>query len=162
MLLVTVVIEVFAKHPQISANRLSVVNHALRGHRVAHNNWPPRAHDARLFTANGFTVVAQNRRMVDIDTGDDGAIGIHHIRRIQAATQPHFQDHYIQLGQTQHAHDGQRGELEIRQQYLFTLEARGFDCGEVRQKLFGFRNLTMKSATLFKVHQVWRGVDPGL
>ncbi len=76
LLLVARKIEIAAKLPEVGPHDGSVVDHALRRHRVAHDHRPTGPHDARLLKANAFAVFAQNGGVVDVDAGDHRAIGV--------------------------------------------------------------------------------------
>ena len=162
LLAVTLIVEVMTKAPEVCADLGRVIEHTLWRHGVAHDHRSAWTHDAGLLAANGFAVITQNGGVVDINAGDDGAVSIHHVRSVEPAAQAHFQNGDIQLGQTQHAQDGQRGELKIRQQDFFTLQACGFHGFKVRQKVLSLGDFTVNAATLLKMHQVWRGIDAGL
>ena len=60
-------------------------------------------------------VVAQQRRVVQIDAGDDGAVGVDDVDRIQPPAQADLQNHHLQPAATHHVQNGQRGEFEIGQ-----------------------------------------------
>jgi hypothetical protein len=57
-------IEIMAKKPQISAQVLRRLQHALRRHRVAHHDRATGTHHACFLKAYGFAVVTQKLHMV--------------------------------------------------------------------------------------------------
>ena len=71
--------EITARLPQQCAHLFSVVRQAGGRLRVADDRWLATAHDAGLFTAYAFSVRAQPLGMVEINAGDDGAVGVNHI-----------------------------------------------------------------------------------
>jgi len=121
----------------------------LRWHRVAHDHRPPGSHDARLLTPDAFTVLAQNGGVVDVDAGDDGAIGIHDVDRIEPPAQTHFQNGHIQMGVGHEVHDGQGAELEIGQTHIAAHRLHG---GKGFGQRIGRGRFAMQTAALFKMH----------
>ena len=72
--------------------------------------------------------------MVQIDAGDDGAVGIHNVDGIQSSPKAHLQNDHIQLGLGQHLKDGQGAELEISQA---NVASRLLNFGKGSSKKFG-------------------------
>jgi len=139
-----------------------VVHHTLRGHGVAHDGWAPRAHNARLLPANALAVRAQKLCVVDVDAGDDGAVGVDHVRGIQASSEADFENRHIQQRMAHQAQDGQGGELKIRKRDLIAvLDSGGLHCLKMRYQIGRRDDFAMHPAALFKVHQMRRGVHAG-
>ena len=100
--------------------------------------------------------------MIDVDAGDDGAVGIDDVGGVQPAAQPHFQDGHIQQRMAHQPQDGQRGELKIGQRNIIAIERScAFHRFKVRYQIRSIYSFAMHAAALFKMHQVRRGVDPG-
>ncbi|MNF07242.1 hypothetical protein D3C80_2073800 [compost metagenome] len=59
--------------------------------------------------------------MVDVDAGDDGAVGIDDVRGVEAAAQTHFENRHVQQRMAHQPQDRQRGELEVRQRYFVAI-----------------------------------------
>jgi hypothetical protein len=89
--------------------------------------------------------------VVEIDAGDDRAIGVDRIDRIEAATETDFEDHHVDRLLRQATHDRQRRELEVGQRGV---AACSFDRFEVRQQFFGGDAGAVDAAALFEVHEM--------
>ena len=90
-----------------------MVKNTLRRHGVTHHHRLASAHDAGLFKAYGLAVRPQQGHVVEVDAGDQGAIGVKYVHRIQAAPQADFQNHHVKLGVRQQLQDGQRCEFKV-------------------------------------------------
>ncbi|MNS89742.1 hypothetical protein D3C72_1237630 [compost metagenome] len=134
-----------------------MVDHALRRHGVAHHDRLAWAHDAGFLAANRFTVRPQQVHVIEIDTGDDGAVGVDDIGGIEPPTETDFQNGDIQLGQAQEAQNRQRRELEIGQRDFWRLQPRYFYCFKMRNQICGRHDLAPHAAALFKMHEMRRG-----
>ena len=136
-----------------------MVQHALWRDGIAHDHRPPGTHDAGFLETDAFAVLAQNGRVVDVDAGDHRTIGVHHVDGIEPPPQPDFEDHGIQSCLGHDFQNGQGAELEIRQAHLTT---------GLLHRLEGLRQhhrrgrLAVQTATLLEMHQMGRGVHPGL
>ncbi|MPN46604.1 hypothetical protein SDC9_194195 [bioreactor metagenome] len=96
--------------------------------------------------------------MVQIDAGDDGAVGIDDVRGVKPPAHAHLQNDHVQLGEAQQAQDRQGGEFEIGQRNLVTaLHARLLHGGKLLHQLGGGDDLAIHPAALFEVHQMRRG-----
>ncbi len=139
-----------------------MVQHALRCHGVADDGGTARPHDAGLLPADGFAVRSQELRVVDVDAGDDRAVGIHDIGRVEAAAQAHLQDGDIQARLAHEAQDGERGELEVGQGHLrAAMRSRRLHGREVRDQIVRPDTLAPDAAALLELHEVRRGIDAG-
>jgi hypothetical protein len=112
-----------------------------------------------LLATDRFAVRAQVLGVIEIDAGDHRAIGVNAVDGIEPPAEAHFQDNQIQRLGRQAQHDGQRGELEIRQLHI---TARRFDGLEMRQQRFGLHRLAVDPAALLEMHQVRLDVEPDL
>ena len=159
--------EVLADAPELGADFERPVQHALRRHRIADHHRPAGAHDAGFLVADGLAVVAQQGHVVQRDAGDDRAVRVDDVHRVQPPAQSHLQDGHIQPAERQRAQDGECGELEIGQYHDAVItrstvpEPRTLDLGERRQKGISSDRLAPDAATFLEMHQVGRGVDPG-
>ena len=151
LLLVARAVEVAPAQPQVGVDLLGAINQALRRHRVADDGWLAGSHDAGLLEADGLARGAQVFDVVDVDAGDDGAVGVDDVHCVEPAAQPHFENHQVQRCQRHQPRDGQRGELEVGQAHV---AAGLLDGLEMRQQLIGGDALPVDAATLLKVHQV--------
>ena len=138
-----------------------MVQHALRRHGIADHHRPAGAHDAGLLAADALAVRPQEFHMVDVDAGDDGAIGVDHIGGIQPPAQAHLENRHIQPGLAHQPQDGQRGELEIGERHFRALHARLLHGLELRQQLDGLHDLAAHAAAFLEMHQMRRCVDAG-
>ena len=107
--------------PQVGTNFQRMVQHTLWWHGVADDDGAAGAHNAGLLTANAFAVGAQNFHVVEVDAGDDGAIGVDDVGRIQPAAQADFQDHHIEVAAHHDFEDGEHGEFEVAQRHHFAI-----------------------------------------
>ena len=69
--------------------------------------------------------------MIDVDAGDDRAVGIEGIDGVEAAAHADLEDHQIERGRGQQARDRQQGEFEVGQA---DVTARVLDSFEMRQQ----------------------------
>ena len=115
MLLVARCLKVAPGLPQVGANRRRVGADAVGRHRVAHHHGPAGAHDAGFLEADGLARFAQKLGVVQVDAGDDGAVGIKNIHGIEPPAQAHFENRHVQVRVGHHLHDRQGCELEVRQ-----------------------------------------------
>ena len=157
LLLVTREVEVTTEQPQVTAQAFGDSDHRLRRYRVAHHHRPAGPHHTRLLPADRLAVRAQVVLVVEVDAGDDGAVGVDQVHRVQPATQTDLQNGQLQATGSHQAKDGQGGELKIGQGHplaglLHPLEMR-------QQRRLG-GNLAAQAAALLEVHQVGRGVHP--
>ena len=104
---------------------------ALRRHRVAHDRRPAAPEDARLLAADRLAVVAEDLGVVDVDAGEDRAVGIEDVDRVEAAAQADLEDDQIERRAGEQPHDGEQRELEVGQR---DVAARRLDRLEVRQQ----------------------------
>src|SRR5690606_159848 len=81
------VTEIAADQLQVGANRGSVINQGVRYGSVAADRRLARTEDAGLFKGDLLARVAEKIHMVEIDAGDDGAIRIVDIDRIETAAE---------------------------------------------------------------------------
>ena len=89
--------------------------------------------------------------MVEVDAGDDDAVGIKGIHRIEAPAQADFHDHQVELFMRQKPRDGQRGELEFAQRDVAARLLHRFEMWQQR----GRRHRgAVHTAALLKMHQL--------
>ena len=162
LLLVAGDIEVLAHTPQVGTHFQSAVQHALRRHGVAYHHRAAGAHDAGLLPADGFAVVAQQFHVVEVNAGDDGAVGIDDVDGVQAAAQAHFQNRHIQTRIAHHVKNGQGAELKVGQRHRLALHTGAFHGGKAGHQRIRRHRLTVQPQALFKVHQMRRAVNTGL
>ena len=151
LLAVTRVIEVAPDQPQVGADGLRMRQHRLWRQRVTDDGRLAGAHDLGLLQANRLTVWPEVLHVIEIDAGDDGAVGIEGVDGVIAPAQPDLENHQVQRFQGQQTRDGQRGELELGQG---DLAARSLNRREMRQQGLGRDGLAADTAALFEVHQL--------
>ena len=96
LLAVTRVVEVAPHQPQIRPDGLAVLNHAARGYGVAHHGGAAGSHDVGFLPADGLAVGAQQFHVVQVDAGDDAAVGVDEVDRVQPASEADLQDDHVQ------------------------------------------------------------------
>ena len=173
LLLVAAELKIGAQQPQVGTEHLGRLEHALRRGRIAHDHRLAGAHDAGLLPADGLTVGPEELHVVQIDAGDDGAVGVDEIDRIEPATEPNLQNHHVQLGMGHDGEKNQRRELEIGQRNLathvlrppgqvaqVTPQPRPLHQRKMRKQRIGTHRLAAQAAALLKMHQMRRGVKP--
>ncbi len=136
-----------------------MVQQRLRRHGIAADGRPPAAVDVGFLEADLFTRVAQPVGVVQVDTGDDGAIGIDNVHGVQATAQADLQHHGVQPGLRKEAQDGQGGEFEIGQR---DLAAGGFNRLELGDQRLVRGDLAIDAGSFVEVDQVGRSVEPDL
>ena len=155
------------KTPQISAQVLRRLQHALRRHRVADHHRPAGAHDAGFFAAYAFAVRAQILHVVQVNAGDNGTVCVNQVDGVQAPTQPHFQNSNVQSGIGHLLQKNQRGELKITQgDGASTVFGPGLLAGvfhllEKGQQRSRADDLAAQATALLKMHQMRRRVNAG-
>jgi hypothetical protein len=97
LLLVAGHVEVGAEAPQVGADGVGVVDHALRRHRVAHDGGLAGAQDAGLLEADALAVGAEVFHVVEVDAGDDRAVGVDDVDRVEPAAQADLEDRHVGL-----------------------------------------------------------------
>ncbi len=103
-----------------------------------------------------FPRIAQVGRVVDVDAGDDGDVGLDDVDRIQASAQADFEDGDVDAALRDQVGDGQGGEFEIRQ---VGAGAGGFDGVEgVHERLIGC-HLAIDAGALVEVEEVRLDVE---
>ena len=138
-----------------------MVDHALRRHGVADHHRAAGAHDAGLLAPNALAVGAEEFDMVDVNTGDDRAIGVHDVGGVEPPAQPHLQNGHVEQRMAHQAQDGQRGELEVGQRNIVAVErARILHGRKMLQQRLGGDDVAMDAAALLEVHQVRRRIHP--
>mmetsp|Transcript_6782 Transcript_6782/g.28607 ORF Transcript_6782/g.28607 Transcript_6782/m.28607 type:complete len:417 (+) Transcript_6782:603-1853(+) len=146
--------EVLAQLTQVGT-QLGRANRERSGrHRVADDHRPAGPHDAGLLAADALAVRAEELGVVEVDAGDDRAVAVDDIDRVQPTTQAHFEDDEVQRLMLQPTHDGQRRELEVGQR---DVTACGLDGLEMRLQGLGLDRLATHPAALLEVHEV--GLD---
>ncbi len=103
--------------------------------------------------------IAEILGVIDIDAGDDRAVGIEDVDRVEAAAQADFEDHRVQSARGEQAHDRQRREFEVGQRDRFgEAQARGFDGFEMRQQVCVARHFAVHARPLVERQQMRRRV----
>ena len=156
LLLVAGDVEVVAEAPQVGADGPGVVDHALRRHRIAHDGRAAGAQDAGLLEADALPVGTQELHVVEVDAGDDGAVGVDDVDGIEATAETDLQDRDVGPGLGHGVQDGQRGEFEVGQRGG---AARPLDGLEVRQQAVAIDRLARQSQPLLEAHQMRRRED---
>ena len=151
LLLVALQGKVAPVQPQVGANGIGVRSQGGGRLWVAHNGRFARAHDAGFFGADGFARFAQKFGVVDVDAGDDGAVGIDQVHGVQPSAQAHLKNHGIQPGAGQTVQNRQCGEFEIGQRRAAT---GLLHMGKMPGQRGGVHRLVVDLAAFGKVHQV--------
>src|SRR5690606_4066057 len=132
LLAVAGIIEILAEQPQVRADLPGVVYERLRRHGVGADGRAARTEDMGLLPTDLFPGVAQILGVVYVHAGDDGAIRIDDVHRVQAPAQADFQHGRVHALFLEQQQGGQRGELEVRQGDVL---ARSVDARELRGDL---------------------------
>ncbi|MNI42643.1 hypothetical protein D3C73_969430 [compost metagenome] len=112
-----------------------------------------------FFEADFLAGIAQPVGVIKVNAGDDGAIGVDDVDRVQAAAQAHFQHDRIQARLRKQAQDGERGEFEVRQR---DFTARRLDSLELGDQVAVRGNLAVDAGALIEIDQVRRRIQPHL
>ena len=81
---VTCHVEIVAEAPDVGTDGGSVVEHAFGGHRIADDRGSTGPQDAGFFKADAFPIRTEEFHVIQVDAGDDCAVGIDDIDRIQS------------------------------------------------------------------------------
>ena len=107
--------EVAPEDLQVRADGLGVRDQPLRRIRVSEDRGAPRAVDPRFLEADGFTVVAEVRLVVEVDAHDRGHIRIDDVHGVQPAPEAHFEDDGVELRAAEDVERAERAVLEVRE-----------------------------------------------
>src|SRR5690606_40712392 len=97
--------EIATDQTQVGADRLCVLDQPLRRLWIAADRRPAGTVDMRLLPPDLLARVAQIVDVIHIDAGDDRAVRIEDIDRIQPPAQSHFEDERIEA-RTRERHPG--------------------------------------------------------
>jgi hypothetical protein len=92
------VAEIASQHLQVGADACCVFEKTVRRLRIADDGRPAGAEDAGLLEADGLARLAEVFHVIEIDRGDDGAIGIEGVHRIEPPAQADFEDQHLDAG----------------------------------------------------------------
>ena len=98
--------------------------------------------------------MAQKLHVVEVNAGDDGAIGVDDVDGVQPPAQAHFQNHHVQRRARDDVQNGQGGKLKVGQRHRVPLGARSLHCGKPGNQGFGLHHLALQTQAFFKMHQV--------
>ena len=70
-----------------------------------------------FLAADGFAIRAEVIDVIDADAGQDRAIGIHHVHRVEPSTEADLEDQRFQVGPGKSMQRCERAELEIGQRH---------------------------------------------
>jgi hypothetical protein len=147
--------ELAAELPQLRAGLRRHPGDRLRRIRVRAHRRPAAPQDAGLLAADVLARRAQVLDVVDADPGDDRAIGIHEVHRVQAPAQPDFQHLHRQMRAREQPQRRERAVLEIRERHAAPRRLHGLEAGH--QLGVGQRPAVHRHA-LVVAQQVRRGV----
>jgi len=101
--------------------------------------------------------------VVEVDAGQDGAVGVDDVDGVEPPAQTDFEHHGVQPLRSQQRQNGQRGEFEITQAHRLPCRVGGvagtLDGSKMRQQRIGLHRLSVNAAALLEMHQMRRGVD---
>ncbi|MOA08830.1 hypothetical protein D3C78_1286270 [compost metagenome] len=100
---------------QLGTQRFRHLPNGGRHIRFPHHRRFAAAEDPGLFTANAFAIVAQPVGMIQRNAGHHCHARIDDVGRIQAATQPDFQDHHVKLSLFEQLQRRQGAKFEVSQ-----------------------------------------------
>ncbi len=165
LLLVAGIAEIAPQQQQIGAALGRHLGHARGRPRIGADGRPASAEYMRLFPADALAVVAQVGLVVQVDAGQDRAIGVDQVDRIEPAAQADLEDRAVQFRLHEQQQHRQGGKLEIGQLDRAAGGARGkarrLDPRE-RGRELGVAGFDPGDArALVETDQVRRGVEPG-
>ena len=100
--------------------------------------------------------------MVQVDAGDDGAIRLDDVDRVQPSAQADFENHHLQRAALHHVQNGQRGKFKVGQRDgLVVLHPGAFNACKGSHQFWCLDGITVEAQAFFKMHQMRRGIDPG-
>ena len=144
-----------ADAPKISPNLPRMIDNTLGSHRVTHDGRATGAHDSGFFTTNRFPVRPQVLDVINIDAGDDGAVGINDVGRIQTPAQTDLQDGDIQQGMAHQPQNRQGREFKVGERYLTSAHrASGFYRLKMGQQIVGPHDFPVDTTPLLEMNQV--------
>ena len=109
---------------QFCANVFSVLPQRMRRRVLPKNGGLACAENARFFFGDLLQCVAQIGLVFQVHAGNNGAVGIKNIHRIQPPAQAYFQNHHIHLMQPENIHRCQGVKFKIGERHIAT---RGFN-----------------------------------
>src|SRR5690606_38378877 len=84
------VVEILAEQPEVGIDLPGIIKQRGWRNGVRTDGRPAGTEDMRFFPTYFFSGIAQILRMVNVHTGDNGAIGIHEVDRVKPPAQAHF------------------------------------------------------------------------
>jgi hypothetical protein len=115
----------------------------------------PSTQDAGLLTTDALAVVAEPRRVVEVDRRQEREIGVDQVDRVETATETDLEQHGVRRGVGEHHQRSQRGVLEVGQPHV---ASRGLDpCERGAQRRVVDRHAG-QAHPLVKCQQMRRGV----
>jgi hypothetical protein len=158
LLAVAAVVEVAAHQPQVGADALAVVASTLRG---GSGSLTMAGRPARITCAFSrpiaLAVGAQDLHVVEVDAGDDHAVGVDHV---DASSRPPRPTSRITRSSAACASARRMTKVVNSNQVSGRLAAGGFHRLEVRQQCVAVDRLAVDAAALLEVHQVRLAVQP--
>ena len=117
--------------------------------------------DMRLFPADLLARIAEILLVIQVNAGEDRAVGIDDVDRIQAPAQTHFEHSAIETRGGEQREHRQGGEFEISEQNGRIAQTRRLDLRKGAGQR-GIADLGAGDARAFvESQQVWRGVQAG-
>ena len=126
------VAKIMAHFKKTRSQSHSRVNHALWRQRLGDDGRLAGTKNMRLLKADFLARVTQIILMIEINAGEDGAIGIDDIDRIEPPAQTHLQNHAIGRIVHENQQSCERCKFEIRQCNWLRRHPRRLDLGERR------------------------------
>jgi hypothetical protein len=122
---------------------------------IGTNRRPAGAKNARLFVTNRLARLAKKSLMIEINTGDDGTIGVEYVDRIKTTAQPHLEDNRVDRLSGEYEHRSKRAKFKIRQRDIAACQLDSFECGTQRGVI---NDGAADTHTLVVAQQMGRGV----
>jgi hypothetical protein len=110
----------------------------------------------RLLAADRLAVGPQVLGVVEVDAGDDRAVGVDRVHRVQPAAHAHFQDHQVQRRLRQRAQDDQ----VVNSNQVSVMPPRAPPPPRSAAAARRRRSSRPDAAALLEVHQVRLAVQP--
>ncbi len=148
--------EIAAKPPQVRPDGGGVIDQCLRRIGIGADRGSAAAINVRLLPADLVARVAQKIHVIEIDAGDDRAIGVEQIHRIEPSAQPDFEHGRIEFRSSKQPRRGERPHLEVGERHVAT---RRLDCLERVDQLLIGRFAPVDPHPFVVTQQVWRGIE---
>src|SRR5574337_1929048 len=140
------------------AERVGVAEHALRRLRIADHDRAPGAHDAGFLAADVLAVRPEQFHVVEVDAGDDRAVGVDDIHRVEPPAEADLEDRRVGPGARDRVEQRERGEFEECQG---NIAASALHALEPCYQIGSIRDFAADPQPLLESDQVRRGVDRG-